>query len=72
MIRAPSGERWFEVLAVPAGRETVNYAEPADKVVQAEASLRDFMQTLTKTFAQLPIGLAIFDRNGCCSCSTPR
>ena len=63
VIRAPSGERWFEVQAVPAGRETVNYAEPADKVVQAEASLRDFMQTLTKTFAQLPIGLAIFDRN---------
>ncbi|EKD61430.1 MAG: hypothetical protein ACD_54C00240G0001 [uncultured bacterium] len=30
--------------------------------MQAETALRDFMQTLTKTFAQLPIGLAIFDR----------
>jgi PAS domain-containing protein len=35
---------------------------PADAAVQAETSLRDFMQTLTKTFAHLPIGLAIFDR----------
>ena len=31
--------------------------------MQAEASLRDFMQTLAKTFAHLPIGLAIFDQN---------
>lgn len=36
---------------------------PADRLMQAEGSLRDFMQTLTKTFAQLPIGLAIFDRS---------
>ncbi|MGV8953473.1 MAG: PAS-domain containing protein, partial [Cypionkella sp.] len=39
----------------------LRYAIPADAAVQAENSLRDFMQTLTKTFAQLPIGLAIFD-----------
>lgn len=36
---------------------------PADAVVQAESSLRDFMQTLTKTFAHLPIALAIFDKH---------
>jgi PAS domain-containing protein len=30
--------------------------------VRAERALRDFVQTLTKTFAELPIGLAIFDR----------
>jgi PAS domain-containing protein len=29
--------------------------------VQAEASLRSFTQTLTRTFAHLPIGLAVFD-----------
>jgi len=30
--------------------------------VRAETALREFVQTLTKTFAHLPIGLAIFDR----------
>lgn len=39
------------------------FATPADATVQAETALREFMQTLTKTFAQLPIGLAIFDHN---------
>lgn len=53
---------WFEVVQLPAGREAMCYALPANRLVQAETSLRDFMQTLTKTFAQLPIGLAIFDR----------
>ena len=31
--------------------------------VRAERSLREFVQTLTKTFAHLSTGLAIFDRN---------
>ena len=35
---------------------------PADNTVKAETALREFVQTLTKTFAHLPIGLAIFDR----------
>ena len=35
---------------------------PADAAVRAERSLREFVQTLTKTFADLPIALAIFDR----------
>ena len=38
------------------------FALPADVAVQAETALRDFMQTLTKTFAHLHVGLAIFDR----------
>ena len=41
---------------------TTTFALPADAEVQAEQSLREFLQTLTKTFADLPIGLAIFDR----------
>ncbi|GAB1478087.1 PAS-domain containing protein [Paracoccaceae bacterium] len=54
--------RWFDVAAAdgPEG-ERLLFAGSADALVQAEATLRDFMQTLTKTFAQLPIGLAIFD-----------
>ena len=35
---------------------------PADRLVKAETSLQEFVTTLTKTFAALPIGLVIFDR----------
>jgi len=34
-----------------------------DTVVEAEDSLRTFVQTLSKTFADLPIGLAVFTRD---------
>ncbi len=54
---------WFELSHVPAGDEVLNYAIPANATVEAETALREFMQTLTKTFADLPIGLAIFDRS---------
>lgn len=36
-------------------------AQPADRLVRAENSLREFLQTTTKTFAALPVGLAVFD-----------
>ncbi|WP_115379409.1 PAS domain-containing protein [Jannaschia formosa] len=55
---------WFEIAAgAPdaAGRRHM-HAVSLDGVVAAEDSLRTFMQTLTKTFAHLPTGLAIFDR----------
>jgi PAS domain-containing protein len=43
---------------------TVCYATCIDALVAAEKAKRNFVQTLSKTFAHLPIGLAIFDRNG--------
>ena len=55
-------DRWFSLTVKPEGEGWLVYAQPADAVVQAETALRDFTQTLTKTFAHLPIGLAIFDR----------
>ena len=57
-----SGVEWFELSRVPVGDEVLNYAIAANATVAAETALREFMQTLTKTFADLPIGLAIFDR----------
>ena len=33
-------------------------------MIRAEDTLRSFIQTLTKSFAVLPTGLAIFDREG--------
>ncbi|SEM50709.1 PAS fold [Gemmobacter aquatilis] len=55
-------DRWFNLTVKPDGEGWLVFALPADAVVQAETALRDFTQTLTKTFAHLPIGLAIFDR----------
>ncbi|MCB6177902.1 PAS-domain containing protein [Rhodobacter sp. Har01] len=55
--------RWYELTTTPLDGRRLHVAQPVNKLVQAEMSLRDFMQTLTKTFAHLPIGLAIFDRN---------
>jgi PAS domain-containing protein len=64
-LQMPSGPEWFDLVRMPQGDETLCYAVAADKAVQAETALREFMQTLTKTFADLPIGLAIFDRSRC-------
>ena len=62
-LQMQSGPEWFDLFRVPVGDETFCYALAANAAVQAETALREFMQTLTKTFADLPIGLAIFDRN---------
>ena len=53
---------WFDVTRIDDGDGTLVYALPADEAHQAERTKRDFIQTLTKTFATLPIGLAVFDR----------
>ncbi len=54
---------WFETAARPrADGETLFSAHAIDRLVTAETSLRDFVQTLSKTFATLPVGLVVFDR----------
>jgi len=62
-LQMPGGPEWFDLVRVPEGEDVLCYALAANTAVQAETALRDFMQTLTKTFADLPIGLAIFDRS---------
>ena len=61
-LQMQGGAEWFDLVRMPLGDEVLCYALAANTAVQAETALRDFMQTLTKTFADLPIGLAIFDR----------
>lgn len=70
-LQMPSGPEWFDLVQMSAGEERLCYAMAADKAVQAETALREFMQTLTKTFADLPIGLAIFDRSRCLQMFNP-
>ncbi|WP_432448502.1 PAS-domain containing protein [Aliiroseovarius marinus] len=57
-----SERSWFEIHETILGNESLFTATPVDKLVHAENSLSEFVTTLTKTFAHLPIGLAIFDR----------
>ncbi|MGZ3215024.1 PAS-domain containing protein [Paracoccus sp. T5] len=54
---------WYDCHSHGIGDEVMMFALPADAAVRAERSLREFVQTLTKTFADLPIGLAIFDQH---------
>lgn len=54
---------WFDCHFAPLGCDVLFTAVPADEAVRAENRRREFTQTLTKTFAELAIGLAIFDRS---------
>lgn len=57
------GEVWYEVATHEEGAEKLYFATPIDSLVTCETALRDFMITLTKTFAHLHVGLAIFDQH---------
>ncbi len=59
---ATQAPNWFDLSGCDVAEGRLIFAQPSDAVVRAEASLRSFMQTLTKTFAQLSTGLAIFDQ----------
>lgn len=62
----PDGEdirHWFTVQSRLNGDGQICTAVPADDLVKAEASRDEFVTTLSKTFASLPIGLAIFNRS---------
>lgn len=64
---ATEGEvpRWHDCLRRPLpGAGQAGFALPADDLVRAETTLRGFLHTLSRTFAHLPIGLAIFDAEG--------
>lgn len=53
---------WFDLVSLPQHSETIYFATTAGSAVAAEKQAKKFVQTLTKTFAQLSIGLAIFDK----------
>ncbi len=55
--------RWYEVSSTAHQSHVMHHATDVTKVLRAETMQRDFVQTLTKTFAYLTIGLAVFDKN---------
>ena len=54
---------WYDVQRFGTEIGDFYSAVDANAIVRAEAAQRNFVQTLAKTFAHLPIGLAIFDDN---------
>lgn len=54
---------WFDLTCKKVNESTLCFATSADAIVKAEISLNGFVQTLTKTFAHLSIGLAVFDKD---------
>lgn len=60
-LQFSDGPRWYSYQTVDAGQMTLHFATPIDAAVQSEFARREMMQMLTRTFATLPIGLALFD-----------
>jgi PAS domain-containing protein len=58
-VPVASGQRHFDVIR----QGDIGQALPIDALIRTEADLRDMVQAMAKTFAQLPTGLAVFDRN---------
>ncbi len=64
-VHGSDGQKdWYDISAFSVGDITIYHAVDVNAVVKSEIAQRNFVQTLAKTFAQLSIGLAIFDRNG--------
>ena len=63
-VALPDGtQRWFDCSVGAGAGARMLFAIPADAANHAEVTLGHFRQTLTMTFAQLTIGLAIFNRD---------
>lgn len=61
-LGARSRQGWFDLVAVADGDGLLCHALPADEAQKAERTRLEFVRTLSRTFATLPIGLAVFDR----------
>lgn len=62
-VGAEDTKLWFDLTHLAQDQGHLFYAVDINAIVEAETAQRKFVQTMTKTFAQLSIGLAIFDRN---------
>ncbi|MGJ8546158.1 MAG: PAS-domain containing protein [Sulfitobacter sp.] len=62
-LEEAQSDQWFDITRVRHGEIAIFHCHDANDLVRAEEAQSKFVQTLTKTFAHLSIGLAIFDRN---------
>ncbi|MDT8326254.1 MAG: PAS-domain containing protein [Roseovarius sp.] len=54
---------WYDLHSTGTDAGKAHYASDITRVIRAETIQREFVQTLTKTFANLTTGLVVFDRN---------
>lgn len=62
MLPEKRAEQWFDVTTVKHKDGYLHFAIDANAIVRADHERRQFVQTLSKTFADLSIGLAIFNK----------
>lgn len=62
--RVERAAHWYEVMEQQAGGLRIFAAVPMDAAVRAETALRDVRNTMGDTFAQLALGLGLFDGAG--------
>ncbi|WP_260348518.1 PAS-domain containing protein [Alloyangia mangrovi] len=61
--RGEDSRYWYEVQSHRNRDGWMHFATNIDAIIRAEINQRSFLQTLTRIFAHLPIGLAVFDRD---------
>ena len=61
LLNLDLGPRWYAHRSEERGGQVLHFATPIDSAVQSELARREMLQMLTRTFAALPIGLALFD-----------
>lgn len=60
-LQSEQGQRWFAHSQGAGGAQDLHFAVPVDATVQSEVQRRENLQTLTRIFSCLPIGLLLFD-----------
>ncbi|SFL04360.1 PAS domain-containing protein [Shimia haliotis] len=63
LFSADGTPQWFDVTSVALDQDRVFFAVDANTAVDTELAQRNLVQTLSRTFAHLPTGLAVFDRD---------
>ncbi|MGR3462092.1 MAG: PAS-domain containing protein [Roseovarius sp.] len=61
-VALDSPPRWFDLACHADAGGTLVFATDVTPLVRTEEARRDFVQTLGRSFADLPTGLAVFDR----------
>lgn len=62
-VAGDDAEHWFNIVSVPSADGTLHFATDANEQLRSERGQKAFIQTFAKTFAELSVGLAIFDKS---------
>lgn len=62
-LKASGHSKWFEINSFATDGGRLFFAKDVTDVINANSMRLEFLQTLTKTFANLSTGLAVFDKD---------